>query len=215
MATKGEGTGSIVLNGDLNDVSYSVTYFGLSGPLSGAGGHFHTGAAGIPGPVVRQIAAGAGPASGTVTGDWLTTDSQPLTSALVDSLIARKIYANFHTAAHGGGEIRGQVSYDAGAVTSVEQVSAAAPATFKLDQNYPNPFNPSTTIRFQLTASTRVSLKVYNVIGQEVATLLNDSREAGTHEVTFNALSLASGVYFYRLATSNGYLQIKKMVLLK
>jgi hypothetical protein len=90
-----------------------------------------------------------------------------------------------------------------------------APAAFSLLQNYPNPFNPVTAISFQLSAFSNVTLKVYNVLGQEVATLIH-SREMdeGMHEVTFDANGLTSGVYFYRLTTDN-YSQIHKMILLK
>lgn len=216
VATTGNGTGSVVLHADRDSISYSVTYFGLSGALSAAGGHFHTGVFGVGGPVVKAIAAGSGPASATVTSVWTSSDAtQALTSDLVDSLIVGKIYTNFHTGAHPGGEIRGQLAFDGDVVTSVNQVSSRVPDAFKMEQNYPNPFNPSTTIRFELTRASKVTLKVFNVIGQEVATLLNDVREAGSHEVTFNANALSSGVYFYRLSTSTGLLDTKKMVLLK
>ena len=89
-----------------------------------------------------------------------------------------------------------------------------APVGFLLEQNYPNPFNPSTVIQFSLTAPGAVSLRVYNVIGQEVATLVNEARPAGTYRVSFNAGALASGVYFYRLSAAGG-LVTRKMMLLK
>jgi photosystem II stability/assembly factor-like uncharacterized protein len=93
------------------------------------------------------------------------------------------------------------------------------PKIFALRQNFPNPFNPSTTIRFELPAASLVSLKIYNILGQEVATLADqESFDAGTHSVQFDASRLGSGVYFYRvLARGNGkeYSQVRKMVLLK
>jgi hypothetical protein len=74
------------------------------------------------------------------------------------------------------------------------------PAQYRLMQNYPNPFNPTTTIEFALPADGLVTLKVYNMLGQEVATLIdNQLMDEGTNEVSFDATSLASGVYFYRL----------------
>jgi protocatechuate 3,4-dioxygenase beta subunit len=86
--------------------------------------------------------------------------------------------------------------------------------TFKLNQNYPNPFNPSTTINFVVPYQTRVTLKVYNVLGSEVATLVNGEKPAGSYNVTFNAGNLASGVYFYQLKAGN-FISTKKLMLIK
>jgi hypothetical protein len=88
------------------------------------------------------------------------------------------------------------------------------PGHFELRQNYPNPFNPSTTIRFTLVHSGQVTLKVYNLLGQEIATLLSGSELAGSHEVRFDAAGLPSGVYLYRLQTA-GLSIAKPMILLK
>ena len=85
---------------------------------------------------------------------------------------------------------------------------------YKLDQNYPNPFNPSTTIAYALPQAGKVSLKIYNILGQEVANLVNGYESAGVHRVVFNADKLSSGVYFYQLQSSK-FVQSKKMVLLK
>lgn len=85
---------------------------------------------------------------------------------------------------------------------------------FELKQNYPNPFNPSTKISFLIPASGFVNLKVFNVLGNEVALLLNEQLFAGEHTVPFNAAGLSSGVYFYAL-TVNGFTKTKEMVLLK
>ena len=91
---------------------------------------------------------------------------------------------------------------------------AAEPERYALSQNYPNPFNPSTQIAFTIPRSSLVQLRVYNVLGQEVATLVNGTLVAGTHVVTFNSSGLASGMYFYRI-TAGDYVNAKKMVLLK
>ncbi len=89
------------------------------------------------------------------------------------------------------------------------------PTTFSLAQNYPNPFNPSTIIRFQLPVSGRVTLKVVNLLGEEVETLVDDVRAAGEHEVRFETKSLPSGIYIYKIVTSSGYSAARKMVLLR
>ena len=96
----------------------------------------------------------------------------------------------------------------------VQQVAANLPTAFQLDQNYPNPFNPTTTIRYQLPKVSRVVLKVYDVIGREVATLVNEKQNPGYHEATFNASKLSSGVYFYRI-TAGTFNASKKLVLVK
>ncbi len=105
---------------------------------------------------------------------------------------------------------------DPGVATGVR--SAVLPKGFTLSQNYPNPFNPSTTIRYSLEKSGMVSLKVYNILGQEVATLVNDRQDAGSYSIPFNTkegnASLASGVYFYRL-DAGSFVSIKKMILMK
>ena len=96
------------------------------------------------------------------------------------------------------------------------------PVSYKLLQNYPNPFNPNTTIKFGIPESgdnKLVSLKIFNILGQEVSTLLNGNMEAGYHEVKWNGLnqhgfSVASGIYFYRLI-GEGIHQVKKMVLIR
>jgi len=86
--------------------------------------------------------------------------------------------------------------------------------SFALHQNYPNPFNPSTTISYELPARSHVTLKVFNVLGQEVATLVSGDAEAGRHQVPWNAAGMANGVYLYRLK-ANGFVETKKFILLK
>ncbi len=96
----------------------------------------------------------------------------------------------------------------------VEVIVNGAPSVFSLSQNYPNPFNPSTTIAYQLPATGHVILKVYDVIGREVASLVNEVKSAGSYSVQFDALKLASGMYFSKLQ-SGDKMQIKKMMLIK
>jgi protocatechuate 3,4-dioxygenase beta subunit len=98
--------------------------------------------------------------------------------------------------------------------TSVGQTAPVQPGQFTLTQNYPNPFNPSTMIRYTLQVSGRVAVRVYNMLGQLVATLVDGNQSAGAYEVTFNASTLSSGVYFYRIE-SGSFTAVKKMMLLK
>jgi len=88
------------------------------------------------------------------------------------------------------------------------------PKEFKLEQNFPNPFNPTTTIQYQLPQDARVTLKVYDILGSEVATLVNEEQQAGYREVQFNGISYASGMYVYRLQAGD-YVSIKKMLMIK
>ncbi len=87
-------------------------------------------------------------------------------------------------------------------------------SSFKLEQNYPNPFNPSTVISYQLPTNNLVTLKVYNMLGKEVATLVNNMQSAGQHEVNFNAANVPSGMYIYTLRAGS-FSQTKKMLLVK
>jgi Secretion system C-terminal sorting domain len=97
-------------------------------------------------------------------------------------------------------------------VTVNEEVGI--PTVFALHQNYPNPFNPSTTIRYDLPSKSHVTLTVYNTLGQKVTTLVQETQEAGDHEVRFDGSNLASGVYFYRLSAGS-YLATHKMILMR
>ncbi len=99
-------------------------------------------------------------------------------------------------------------------VTSINRNKVEIPEDFSLLQNYPNPFNPTTTINYQLPTNSVVALKVYDVLGREMATLVNERQSVGSHSVRFDANNLPSGVYFYRLDAGT-YHDTKKLVLLK
>jgi len=83
-----------------------------------------------------------------------------------------------------------------------------------MEQNYPNPFNPTTNIRFSLISSNHVTLKVYNMLGQEMVTLVDEPKNSGTYEVNFDATNLPSGTYFYSISAGS-FTSVKKMMLIK
>ena len=108
----------------------------------------------------------------------------------------------------------GRVSY-----SNEIEVVLNRPNVFSLEQNYPNPFNPVTSINYRLSAVSDVKLVVFDLLGREVLTLVHKNEEAGQHTISFNAESLTSGVYFYRLnaktASGSKFVSTRKMVLMK
>ncbi len=112
-------------------------------------------------------------------------------------------------------KVEGVDEFDANTVVSVEESeNLISEFTYNLQQNYPNPFNPNTAIQFSLKDAELVSLKVYNILGQEVMTLINEYKNSGRYQVNFNAKNLASGIYIYRLQAGS-FMSSKKMILLK
>ena len=108
-----------------------------------------------------------------------------------------------------------QIDYDGSfEYSNVVEVAVNSPDEFSLAQNYPNPFNPVTSIQYAVDSKQFVTLKVYDVLGNEVAVLVNEEKPAGSYEVKFNGNHLASGIYFYRLTTGS-FIQTRKMILLK
>ncbi|MBI4548028.1 MAG: T9SS type A sorting domain-containing protein [Ignavibacteriae bacterium] len=101
-----------------------------------------------------------------------------------------------------------------GNVTGLFDETHSLPERFELEQNYPNPFNPSTTFNFQLPTESFVTLKVYDVLGREVATLVNEKKDPGVHTVTWNAEKMSSGIYTYRI-TAGTFTAAKKLILLR
>ena len=99
-------------------------------------------------------------------------------------------------------------------ITSANAPTGTVPEEFVLSQNYPNPFNPTTTIEYGLPRSGYVLLKVYNVLGEQVATLVDGNQPAGTFQATWDASGMPSGIYLYRL-TAGEYVQTKKAMLMK
>jgi hypothetical protein len=206
VETDASGTGSFTLT-DAGLV-FAITVEGLDFTAA----HFHNAPAGEDGSVVRGLGDDFN-GDNTAVGIWTPSDDQPLTEALIAELLAGNIYVNFHTAEYPGGEIRGQL--DGEIITSVREIPGEIPLSHRLLQNYPNPFNPSTMISFDLPEGEIVTLKIYDILGREVATLINNEEfSAGSFQIEFNAGSLGSGSYFYKL-TTDSFTEIKRMLLIK
>ena len=107
-----------------------------------------------------------------------------------------------------------ELGYLGDLVTGIESDNSSLPVDYTLSQNYPNPFNPTTKINFSLPEASNVKLSIYNILGQEVQTLVNEQLSAGNYNVDFNASNLSSGIYFYSLKAGSNVVT-KKMTLLK
>jgi hypothetical protein len=105
---------------------------------------------------------------------------------------------------------------EGGVILNVEHEShkKRIPSAFSISQNYPNPFNPSTRIQYSVNSTQKVTLKVYGVLGNEIATLVNKEKPSGNYEVEFDATGLPSGVYFYQIQAGD-FIKTKKMLLLR
>jgi len=119
------------------------------------------------------------------------------------------------SAAKGAGDDGKDLGYLGDIATAIQnEVVQQVPQTYSLNQNYPNPFNPTTTIRYNIPKSENVRISVYNVLGQEVAVLLNEKVNAGNHTVEFKAANLSSGIYIYRMEAGS-FTSYKKMIIMK
>ncbi|MCK9281147.1 MAG: T9SS type A sorting domain-containing protein [Melioribacteraceae bacterium] len=107
----------------------------------------------------------------------------------------------------------GLAVFKEGGIVSVEEIEPSFTIDYSLNQNYPNPFNPTTKINFSIPISEFVTIKIYDILGREVTTLINEFRNAGNHQIDFNGNGLTSGVYFYKISSGN-YSETKKMILL-
>ncbi len=159
--------------------------------------------------------------AGTDGGVFRSSDNgdnwSPINTGLTDTdvlALAFNSNGDIFAGTNGGGVFRHVES-----PTAVEEISTRIPSSFALEQNYPNPFNPSTLIQYQLQAVSDVELTIYNQLGQEVRTLVNERKPAGTHQIAWHGRDnggkqLASGVYLYRLKAGS-FVKVRKMVLLR
>jgi hypothetical protein len=116
---------------------------------------------------------------------------------------------------HGSGVCKLNITYNVTPVVSNGQVSSEVPAAFALQQYYPNPFNPTTQIKYDIAKASYVAIKVFDVLGNEVATVFNGNLAAGKYSADFNASNLATGIYFYSLSVDGQKIDTKKMILVK
>ena len=99
-------------------------------------------------------------------------------------------------------------------ITDVKDKESLIPEVYRLNQNYPNPFNPSTKIKFSIPELSYVTIKIFDILGNEIETLINNEKPSGSYELTWNAGNLPSGIYFYQLKAGE-FVETKKMILLK
>lgn len=150
----------------------------------------------------------------TLTTEWTKYTVSHTATANDESNTARLgIAMNYSENANGIIYIDNVEVLDAASIVSNEE-DGIQPISFKLEQNYPNPFNPSTQISYQLPVNSLVSLKVFDMLGREVANLLNEPKSAGSHTVNFDATGLSSGIYIYRLQAGK-FIETNKMMLIK
>jgi len=151
---------------------------------------------------------GSGVFLSTNNGASWTIASTGLTNTIVNALV---VSDTFLFAGTGDGVWRRPLSE---IITGIEYQIDGTPSQFELEQNYPNPFNPSTTIKYSIPTSEFVTLKIFDVLGNEIATLVNENKSAGSYEINFNASNLSSGIYLYTLQAES-YTQTKKLILLR
>ena len=127
----------------------------------------------------------------------------------------QNIFLSFvHKDSDGHGMVLDSIAVFGNAATGIVQDPNAVPTRFELHQNYPNPFNPVTTINYDLPENGIVTIKIYDILGRQMKTLVNEMKTAGYHKIIFNAADLSSGAYFYRM-TAGDYVAVKKFVVMK
>jgi uncharacterized protein (TIGR02145 family) len=144
---------------------------------------------------------------------WSSTDYDPVYANVLELGFSDSnvlLYLNGKAAAFSVRCIKG----DGATAVEENQGRQDLPVRFSMSQNYPNPFNPSTTIKYRIPTEGNVSLKVFDLLGNEIATLVNDYRSAGSYSVDFNGKNIPSGIYFYKIQV-NEFTEAKKMILLK
>lgn len=212
------GTGSFSLSEEDDTLYFNIEWSGLTGTFTGA--HIHYAPEGEPGPVVFSLEPFIN--GNTAIGWWALSEDD------LENLEEEELYVNVHSTTYPDGELRAQLDCefeeddDDGIGNPPDRRSTldegiganVSVSEYALHDNYPNPFNSETQIRFDLVESGNVKLVVYDLLGREVATVVNHIMPAGSHSISFNAGNLPSGLYLYRLVV-NGFSDQKKMLLMK
>jgi hypothetical protein len=163
--------------------------------------------------IERKEAPSKSPPTGLTSGEWVKigfvegygTTTEPQFYSFIDESLQPGIYQY---------RLK-QIDFDGSFEYSiVVEVIIQGPTEFSLSQNYPNPFNPATSLQYSVSSRQIVSLKVYDLLGNEIATIVNEEKPAGEYEVEFNGIELSSGIYFYQLKAGS-FIETKKMILLK
>lgn len=203
LASYNTSTGTLnTWNPDLNQVVYSLV---IKGSRVYAAGNFTTVAGGV---TTRNHLAAFDTASSIAT-NW-NPNANDLTRAI--GTTSTEIYVGGSFTTISGIERQSVAGMDDPLTFVTSEVTL--PTSILLEQNFPNPFNPSTTIKYSIPKSSLVVLKIYDVLGNEVATLVSEEKAVGSYEVEFSATGLTSGIYFYKLQ-SGSFVETKKMILMK
>jgi hypothetical protein len=200
VTTTGRGAGYAVLWTD-STLRYRMTFSGLTGPVTNS--HFHLGASGVAGAVVQAITFA--PTDNTLSGSW------KLSAAALDNLRGERYYANVHTAANPGGEIRAQVILPNIATVSVRQF-ATLDATRLNVRVTPNPAAELVTMSFALPQSGRVTMRVYDALGRTVSEAVEGVWAGGTASAQFNVSAFNNGVYYCRITLATGETAVQGFV---
>lgn len=210
IETDAHGTGSFTLTSKGMIYDYSAENATI------LDADLHYGGEGTAGPLAFALAGDL--SFNTALGVWLRNEVEGFASSDMSALLKGETYLEIISETHSEGEMRGQVMYadENNTIVSVDGpgYKEELPTTIVLNQNYPNPFNPTTTIGFSLPRQSKVTLEIYNILGQKITTLIDNKQTAGYHEVTFNAENFSSGIYIYRLSADNKIVS-KKMQLIK
>jgi hypothetical protein len=205
LASYNTSTGTLnSWNPDINQIVYALA---IKGSVVYAAGNFTTVSGGV---TTRNYLAAYDTASSTTT-NW-NPNANDLTRAIATTSTEIYVGGSFSTVSGIGRQSVAGMDDPNNPVLPVEDILFLN--KFSLEQNYPNPFNPSTRIQYQVSSISQVILKVYDVLGNEVATLVNEEKPAGAYEITLNASQLSSGIYFYKLQAGS-FVETKKMILMR
>ena len=201
------GNGGTIKYNSSGDSAWTRSFAGVDLAVDASGNVYVTGSSAGQSATIKYDAAG--------NQEWLAQYSYP---GGTSTPVGLKLDAQNNIYLAGTSSVNGQSYYTVikyrQTPNAVRENDGSVPTTFALSQNYPNPFNPLTTIRYSLPSTANVKLAIYDLLGREIATLVNEEQSAGWKEVEWNASAFSSGIYFYRLTAGN-YVGVKKLMLLK